>query len=134
MSGYGFAIAASLGIVVFLVVLLRSRRVREKYAFIWIAVGIAVAILAAFPELMLGLTSLVGIQTPSNLLFSASLIVLLFVCIQLSVEVSGLEEETRTLAEEVALLRLDVERAAAAAGNPQPGPDASGPGSDASNR
>jgi hypothetical protein len=134
MSGYGFAIAASLAIVVFLVVLLRSRRVREKYAFIWIAVGIAVAVLAAFPELMLGLTSLVGIQTPSNLLFSASLIVLLFVCIQLSVEVSGLEEETRTLAEEVALLRLDVERAAAAAGTPHPGPDASGPGSDTPSR
>ncbi|QGQ18884.1 DUF2304 family protein [Cellulomonas sp. JZ18] len=110
MSGYPFAITASVAVVLFLVVLLRSRRVREKYAFIWILVGTVVAVLAAFPDLVLGLTRLVGIQTPINLLVSASLIVLLFVCIQLSVEVSGLEEETRTLAEEVALLRLDMER------------------------
>ena len=33
---------------------------------------------------------------------------LLLVCIQLSTEVSNLEEETRTLAEEIALLRLDL--------------------------
>lgn len=113
MSGYAFAVTASLAIVVFLVVLLRSRRLREKYAFIWIAVGVIVCILGAFPDVMLALTRLVGIQTPSNLLFSASLLVLLFVCIQLSVEVTTLEEETRTLTEEVALLRLDVERALA---------------------
>ena len=109
MTGYAFAITASLGLVVVLVVLLRSRRVREKYAIIWIAVGTVVAVLAAFPDIVLGLTRLAGIQAPINLLFSAALIVLLLVCIQLSVEVSGLEEETRTLAEEVALLRLDVE-------------------------
>jgi hypothetical protein len=33
------------------------------------------------------------------------------VCLQLSTEVSNLEEETRTLAEEIALLRADMERA-----------------------
>lgn len=114
MSGYAFAVTASLAIVVFLVILLRSRRLREKYAFIWIAVGVIVCILGAFPDVMLALTKLVGIQTPSNMLFAASLIVLLFVCIQLSVEITMLEEETRTLAEEHALLRLDVERALAA--------------------
>ncbi len=110
MSGYAFAITASLCLVVLVVVLLRSRRVREKYAVIWIAVGTVVAVLAAFPTIVLALTRLAGIQAPINLLFSAALIVLLLVCIQLSVEVSVLEEETRTLAEEVALLRLDVER------------------------
>ncbi|MDQ2758343.1 MAG: DUF2304 domain-containing protein, partial [Actinomycetota bacterium] len=35
---------------------------------------------------------------------------LLVVCIQLSLELSRLEETTRTVAEEVALLRLDVDQ------------------------
>jgi hypothetical protein len=39
--------------------------------------------------------------------------VLLAVCIQLSTEVSALEEETRTIAEELALLRLEVRSMAA---------------------
>jgi len=42
--------------------------------------------------------------------FAIALIVLLLVCVQLSVEITSLEEESRTLVEEVALLRFDVER------------------------
>ncbi|WP_136519420.1 DUF2304 domain-containing protein [Cellulomonas telluris] len=111
MSGYAFAVGACVALVVFLVVLLRTRRLREKYAVTWILLGSGVVVLAAFPRTAETLASAVGVQTPSNLLFAIALMVLLLVCIQLSVEITGLEEETRTLAEEVALLRLDVERA-----------------------
>ena len=109
MSGYGFAVAACLVLVAFLVVLLRTRRLREKYAITWIVVGLGVCVLGAFPETMAALARTVGVQTPSNLLFAIALMVLLLVCIQLSVEVTSLEEESRTLVEEVALLRFDVE-------------------------
>ena len=118
MSGYWFALACSIALVVFLFFLLRTRRLREKYAFIWLAVAVVICVLGAFPDLVLRLARLAGVQTAANLLFAASLFVLLFVCIQLSVEVSGLEEETRTLAEEVAIPRLDVERALAAQDRP----------------
>jgi len=63
------------------------------------------------PALVEGLARRAGVQTPSNLLFASAIAVLLLVCIQLSAEITTLEEETRTLAEEVALLRLDVDRA-----------------------
>lgn len=110
MSGYYFALAASLALVVFLVVLLRKRRLREKYATAWIIVAIGVCVLGAFPGTVEKIASIVGVETPSNLLFALALIVLLLVCIQLSVEVTMLEEETRTLAEELSLLRFDVEQ------------------------
>lgn len=110
MSGYWFALAACFALVVFLVVLLRTRRLREKYAITWIVVGLAVSVFGAFPDAVAWLASLVGVQTPSNLLFALALIVLLAVCIQLSTEATSLEEETRTLTEEVALLRFDLER------------------------
>lgn len=110
MSGYGFAVAACVALVVFLVVLLRTRRLREKYAITWIVVGMAVCVFGAFPGAVAWLSRRVGVQTPSNLLFALASIVLLAVCIQLSTEVTTLEDETRTLTEEVALLRFDVER------------------------
>lgn len=110
MSGYAFAIASCVGLIAFLVVLLRTRRLREKYAIIWIIVGVGLLVLGAFPETMGALARAVGVQTPSNLLFAIALIVLLLVCVQLSVEITSLEEESRTLVEEVALLRFDVER------------------------
>lgn len=115
MTGYAFAVGTCLALVAFLVVLLRTRRLREKYAFLWIAVSVAVCVLGAFPGVAGHLARLVGVQTPSNLVFALALVVLLLVCVQLSTEMTALEEETRTLVEEVALLRLDVERSLASA-------------------
>ncbi|MFE4466972.1 DUF2304 domain-containing protein [Oerskovia sp. NPDC056781] len=115
MSGYYFALASCVALVVFLVVLLRRRRLREKYAMTWIVVALGVCVLGAFPHLVESVASVVGVETPSNLIFALALMVLLGVCIQLSVEITELEEETRTLAEEIALVRFDVERLDAAA-------------------
>ncbi|TGO04086.1 DUF2304 domain-containing protein [Serinibacter arcticus] len=107
MTGYLFAIALCLILIAFLVHLLRTRRLREKYAGLWIVVSLAVAVIAAFPGIPVRLATLVGVELPVNLLFAVALLVLLVVCIQLSIGVSSLDERVRTLTEELALLRLE---------------------------
>jgi hypothetical protein len=108
MSGYLFAVSLSVLVVCLLFFLLRTRRIREKYAGIWIALAAAVVVVSIFPQLAFWLSTVFGVDTPVNLVFATAFVVLLLVCIQLSAEVSNLEEETRTLAEELALLRLEV--------------------------
>ena len=110
MTGYAFALGTCVVLVVFLVLLLRTRRLREKYVVTWIGLGVGVTIFGIFPQAVAALSSLLGVQTPSNLLFALALVVLLCVCVQLSVEITSLEEETRTVAEEIALLRFDLEQ------------------------
>ncbi|MBX9243468.1 DUF2304 domain-containing protein [Actinotalea ferrariae] len=110
MSGYGLAVGLCIGVVLLLFLLLRTRRVREKYAAMWLLLALGVCVFGIFPNLAFALADLLGVQTPVNLVFSGAMVVLLLVCIQLSVEVSNLEEETRTIAEEVAMLKLDVQR------------------------
>lgn len=114
MSGYWYALAVAVLLVVFLLVLLRQRRLREKYATIWLGLSLAVVVVGAFPSVVEWLARLAGVQTPSNLLFATALVILLGVCVQLSVEATSLEAETRTLAEELALLRERVDRLEAA--------------------
>jgi hypothetical protein len=109
LSGYVLALGACVALVVFLVVLLRRRRLREKYAATWLVLAVAVCVVGAFPGVVETLAGVVGVETPSNLLFALALAVLLGVCIQLSVETTALEEETRVLVEEVAMLRFDVD-------------------------
>ena len=111
MSGYAFAIACSAVVVGLLYYLLRTRRIEEKYAGIWILVAIAVVVLGAFPGLLFWLATLVGVGLPVNLLFALAFVILLAVCIQLSSELSSLQGESRTLAEEIALLRLELRTA-----------------------
>lgn len=123
MNLYLTTVVVCVLVVVALLYLLRTRRIREKYAGVWILLTLAVVVVGAFPQLAFWLSGLVGVQTPVNLVFSLAILVLLGVCIQLSTEVSHLEEETRTLAEEIALLRLEV-RQQHPGGPGVPGPDA----------
>lgn len=90
--------------------MLRRQRLREKYAVIWVVVVLATLTLAIFPGLLTWAADMLGVQVPANLLFFGAIMLLLFISIQLSYEIGRLEERTRTLAEEVALLRLQHER------------------------
>ncbi|MCC2308736.1 DUF2304 domain-containing protein [Cellulomonas chengniuliangii] len=108
MSPYATVLVVCGLVVLSLLYLLRTRKIKEKYAAIWIALAAAILILGAVPSVAFWLSGLVGVQTPANLIFAVAVVVLFAVCIQLSTEVTHLEEETRTLAEEVALLRLEV--------------------------
>jgi hypothetical protein len=112
MSAYASVVTVCVLLISALIFMLRTRRIREKYAAIWILLTIGVILIGAFPELAFWLSRMAGVRTPANLLFALAIVVLLAVCIQLSSEVSHLEEETRTLAEEIALLRLEVREAA----------------------
>ena len=89
--------------------MLRRQRLREKYAVIWVVVVAATLTLAIFPGVLSWAADLLGVQVPSNLLFFGAIMLLLVISIQLSYEIGRLEERTRTLAEEVALLRLQDE-------------------------
>ncbi len=112
MNLYASVVVVVVVVVVALIYLLRTRRIREKYAAIWLLLTLAVVILGVFPQLAYWLSALLGVQTPSNLVFSIALLVLVAICVQLSTEVSRLEETTRTLAEEIALIRSDIEQQA----------------------
>ena len=120
MNGYGFALALVAIVLITIVQLLRTRRLREKYATAWIAVAVVVVVVGVFPDLLFWLAARVGVQTPVNLLFALGGVVLLVVCIQFSVEITSLEAETRTLAEEIALLRHDLRRLQEGEAGPTP--------------
>lgn len=103
------AFLLSLAIVGAVFEMLRRKKLREKYAALWLVVGVGTLVLAAFPDLLTIVAQIVGVQLPSNLLFIISILLLLGVSLHLSWEISVVEDETRALAEEVAILRAMVE-------------------------
>jgi hypothetical protein len=104
-------VTAGTGLLVLgaIVELLRRRQLREKYGILWLFVGLLMLPLAFFPALSDGLAELVGVYSGVSLVLFLGLAFLLLVCVHLSWEVSRLEEETRILAEEVALIRAEQE-------------------------
>lgn len=95
-------------ILVFIFEMLRRRHLREKYAVLWIIIGLGMLVLVAFPGLLFWASGVLGVQVPSNLLFSMALLLLVAVCLHLSFEQSHSEDEVRILAEEVGILRMKV--------------------------
>jgi len=103
-------LTAVTGLMLLLIIfeLVRRRQLREKYAVLWGVVGVLVVPLAIFPRLLDTVSQMVGVVSGVSLVLFLGVVFLLLVCVHLSWEVSRLEEETRTLAEDLALLRTEL--------------------------
>jgi hypothetical protein len=111
MSGVSIlGIIGSVVILMSLFEMLRRHRLREKYALIWGVVALGALTVAAFPGLLSWATTVLGLQVPANLLFFVASLVIMMLTLQHSSELGRLEERTRTLAEDVALLQVELER------------------------
>lgn len=102
------ALAGGLVSVGVIIVMLR-RNMKEKYAVLWLLIGAAMLVLAIWPPLLDDASQALGIKSGPNLLLFVAVLVLVIVCVQLSWEVSRLEDRNRALAEEIGLLRFDLE-------------------------
>ncbi len=99
-----FPIAVSVGLLGYIFVLLRSHRVRERYVWVWLVLGVGMLVLSIFPQLAFIVSGWFGFQAPSNLLLVSCSVFLLITVMNLSTAISGLEEDRRRFVEEIALL------------------------------
>lgn len=113
---YLLSLATAAGVIALILELLRRRQLREKYAVLWLLVGFGIFSFTAFPPLLGWVAGAARVEIPINLLFFVAIILLLAVTMHLSWESSRLEERTRLLAEEVALLRSAMESLEAESG------------------
>ena len=111
MSGvHIIAIVAAVATIAVIVELSRRRQLREKYALVWLASGAVMAVFAISPGLFNDLAHSIGVKNPPDLLAVMACLFLLMVCVQFSWEMGRLQDRTRLLAEEVALLRNEMQQ------------------------
>ena len=108
MSSNVFFLILALCISVLVIAQVRTRKMHEKYAFLWLSVSAVIIVLGAFPNILNGITTAVGIATPVNLLFLLSIMLLIGVCLHLTLELTSLSEKNRVLAEEVAIIKAQL--------------------------
>lgn len=83
--------------------LLRKYALPEKYAVIWLVAGVIALVLAINPELLVVISNQLGVANPLNLLFLVSLIFILLVLMQVSLELAKTRNELRKVVQETAL-------------------------------
>jgi len=104
-----FAIATSAIVFLLILELIRRRRVREEYAWLWLCTGVLMILLVTWPALLRLITRLIGAAAPLTTLLIFSTIFLLAVAVHYSVIISKLTTQVKNLAQELALLKASRE-------------------------
>ena len=103
-TAHVFVSIVSISALLFIVRLVRRRQMRTKYSLLWLSVGVLMTLLAISPRSLEWVSRRLGIAYPPTTLFIAAIVLLLLVSVHFSWELSRLEERTRTLAEELAII------------------------------
>jgi hypothetical protein len=123
VAAHVLVIVLAAAVIAFIVLLVRSRRLRAKYSVLWFSIGLGLAVLAIFPGLLSWVSKRFGIAYPPATFMLLALSFLLVLVLHFSWELSRLEDRTRTLAEEYALLRLELDERLVAQERAAEGPD-----------
>jgi hypothetical protein len=84
--------------------LVRRRRLQERYALLWLVSAVVLLILAAWRGALSAVASVIGIASPPNALFFLGFAAILIVLLHFSVVISRLSDQTKVLAQRVAML------------------------------
>jgi hypothetical protein len=99
-----FGIVSGLLLLVFVLELVRRRRLREEYAWLWLITALGQLTLSVFPKLQLWVANLLGSDRPISTFILFGFLYLVLICIQFSMRLSRLTDRNKHLAQQVAIL------------------------------
>lgn len=105
-----FTVSAAVVALLVVLELVRRRRLSEEYSLLWLGTAVLMLILGLWRELLHNLAAMVGIYDPSNLLFLLAILFMLFIQLYFSIVITRLTRESKESAQQIALLRFELER------------------------
>jgi hypothetical protein len=119
-------IVAVLGAAALLLVVLelvRRRKLLERYALLWLAAGVVLLAMSAWRDGLDVVSEALGIAVPTNALFFTAVGAILLLLLHFSVAVSRLTDQSKVLAQRLALLEEQVRDDRQRRGLPEPTAD-----------
>lgn len=107
-----FAIVASILIMMLVVELVRRRRLREEYSWLWLLTGVVIILLVVWYDLLAFITHLIGAIAPTTTLFIFGLLFLMLISLHYSLQISKLSHQVKEMAQQLTLLKDQVDNRA----------------------
>jgi hypothetical protein len=102
-------VAASLLLILVVLELVRGRRLKERYALLWLATGVVLLVLSAWRGGLNTVAGWLGVTGyPPAVLFAVATLFILLVLLHYSTVISKLTDENVALAQRIALLEQSV--------------------------
>ena len=106
-----FGLGASILAFAFIIELVRQRRLKEEYSLLWLATAAVLLILSVSRPLLDVLANVVGIFYPPSALFLVAMVFVMFILLHFSTVLTRLSQENKETAQQLALLRWQLEQA-----------------------
>ena len=102
---------ASILLILVVLELVRGRRLKERYALLWLATGAVLLVLSLWRDGLNTIAGWLGVSTyPPAVLFAVATLFILLVLLHYSTVISKLTDENVDLAQRIALLEERVSR------------------------
>jgi hypothetical protein len=98
------AIAGALGLLVFVLELVRRRALMERYALLWLFSSLVILVLAIWDNALTLLARQIGIVSGPNALFMVAIGFILLLLLHFSAAMSRLSDQSKVLAQRQAIL------------------------------
>jgi hypothetical protein len=103
------AAVASVLLIAVILELIRSRRLQERYALLWLLTGLVLLALSLWRDGLNTIAGWVGVETyPPAVLFAIGSLFVLLVLLHYSTVISKLSDQNKILAQRLALLEAEV--------------------------
>lgn len=102
------ALIVSVGMLLLIIELVRRRKLREEYSWLWLLTVSTILLLTVWFDLLKWITSLIGAMIPSSTIFMLAFLFLIFISLHFSVVISKLTNRNIELAQRYAFLELEL--------------------------
>jgi hypothetical protein len=103
------AIAVSISLFLYILYLVRKKKIKEEYSLLWLSSSFVFIIFSIWRHGLEYFAGLIGIAYPPAALFLILLLAVFLILIEFSVNISKLAEKNKILAQELGLLRNELE-------------------------
>ena len=104
-----FALITGVILLLFILELVRKKKIKEEYSWLWLLIGLLILVLVVWYDLLLFATRLIGSETPITTLFLFGFLFLVLINIHYSVRISAFTEQVKKMAQQIGLFSKEVE-------------------------
>jgi len=104
------SVLASAALLLYVLEMVRRRRLREEYSILWLAGGVVLLVFSLKKDWLEWASNAAGIYYPPSFLFLIGMLFILLILIHFSITISRLYQMNKKMAQEIALLKGEREQ------------------------
>lgn len=102
-------ISCSLMFLLYIIFMIRSKRIELKYSLIWMLTALSLILLSIFPFILELFSGILNIIEPVNTLFLVVVFLIILIAFSLTIAISRSSLRIKAIAQELGILKLEME-------------------------